>query len=76
MEKMAPNSKYVWHSTKIIRQSKIRGPLQILNISVNSPWNINNRFEFYHYLAAVNNIKTNSIPRRYYTVNIAKLSKN
>ena len=27
MEKVAPNLKFVWHSTEIIRQSKIRAPL-------------------------------------------------
>ena len=27
MEKLAPNSKFVGHSTEIIRQSKIKGPL-------------------------------------------------
>ena len=27
MEKVAPNSKFVGHSTRIIQQSKIRGPL-------------------------------------------------
>ena len=27
MEKMAPNSKFIGHSTKIIWQSKIKGPL-------------------------------------------------
>ena len=26
-KKVAPNSKFVWHSTEIIRQSKIKGPL-------------------------------------------------
>jgi len=28
MEKVAPNSKFVGHSTEIIRQSKIKGPLK------------------------------------------------
>ncbi len=27
MEKVAPNSKFVGHSTEIIQQSKIKGPL-------------------------------------------------
>ena len=27
MEKLAPNSKFAGHSTEIIRQSKIKGPL-------------------------------------------------
>ena len=30
MEKVAPNSKFVGHSTEIIRQSKIKGPLAVL----------------------------------------------
>ena len=28
MEKVAPNSKFVGHSTEIIQQSKIKGPLK------------------------------------------------
>ena len=28
MEKVAPNSRFVGHSTEIIRQSKIKGPLR------------------------------------------------
>ena len=31
MEKVVPNSKFVGQSTEIIRQSKIKGPLYILN---------------------------------------------
>ena len=32
MEKVVPNSKFVGHSTEIIWQSKIKGPLQIVVI--------------------------------------------
>ena len=28
MEKVVPNSKFIGHSTEIIRQSKIKGPLR------------------------------------------------
>ena len=31
MENVAPNSKFIGHSTEIILQSKIRAPLKILN---------------------------------------------
>ena len=33
MEKVAPNSKFVGHSTEIIWQSKIKGPLRSVMIA-------------------------------------------
>ena len=32
MEKVAPNSKFVWQCTKIIWQSKIKGPIKDCNL--------------------------------------------
>ena len=42
MEKVAPNSKFVGHSTEIIRQSKIKGPLLRTRYVVIFPLNKSN----------------------------------
>ena len=40
MEKVAPNSKFVGHSTEIIQQSKIKGPLKMLQARYSNDWDI------------------------------------